>query len=103
MSLDPNLRNYSEAYEDADESFRQVISESFDAVAVVFRSHGWAMNGNDPAYDLETAIVKYAVISLGLDLNQSLIAPEQKRVCKLCHEQPAEANGFCGICAGGEA
>jgi hypothetical protein len=78
MSLDRHLENYREAYYEADEGFRQVIDEAFRAAYNVFKAHGWPVNNNDPAADLETALVRYAVISIGADLGQQLKPPVAK-------------------------
>ena len=76
MSLDPKLSNYREAYYEADQGFRKVIDEAFTAAYKVLQSHGWPVNNNDPAMDLEIAVVKYAAISMGADLNEQLRAPK---------------------------
>jgi len=75
MTLDPRLSNYREAYYDADPAFQKVIDEAFKAVEQVFKSHSFPTRNDETAENLVTAIVKFAVLSLGADLNEQLKPP----------------------------
>jgi hypothetical protein len=63
MSLDRNLSDYREAYDEAPEEFRFVIDRAFDGVLAAFREANWPVSTNDTAENLVSAITKFAILS----------------------------------------